>query len=271
MLGGGSFTLFHVRGIKIAVDWSWFLILFFVIFWMSQSYGDVLDESSSATRRPSCSPSPARSASSARSSCTSSATPIAAVRNGIGITSIQLWIFGGMARMDRESDIARHRTRRWRSPARLVTLADRRRAHRRRPGRSPAPSEFWDAAAARTQLRRLRGAGDDRLAGLDQRPRPRLQPAAGLPDGRRPRRPRDRLVADRQPHRRDPLRRRPRPRLRLPLHRRRSIHGPDRLIFGVFGGIWLALDRDGDQRLGPRRRDADRDDQQDRATSASPT
>ena len=27
---------------------------------------------------------------------------IVAVRNGIGITSIQLWIFGGMARMDRE-------------------------------------------------------------------------------------------------------------------------------------------------------------------------
>ena len=27
-----------------------------------------------------------------------------ALRNGIGITSIQLWIFGGMARMDRESD-----------------------------------------------------------------------------------------------------------------------------------------------------------------------
>ena len=27
-----------------------------------------------------------------------------AMRNGIGITSIQLWIFGGVARMDRESD-----------------------------------------------------------------------------------------------------------------------------------------------------------------------
>ncbi len=32
MLGGGSFTLFHVRGIRISVDWSWFLILFFLIF-----------------------------------------------------------------------------------------------------------------------------------------------------------------------------------------------------------------------------------------------
>ena len=26
------------------------------------------------------------------------------MRNGIGITGIQLWIFGGMARMDREAD-----------------------------------------------------------------------------------------------------------------------------------------------------------------------
>ncbi len=29
---------------------------------------------------------------------------VVAMRNGIGISSIQLWIFGGMARMDREAD-----------------------------------------------------------------------------------------------------------------------------------------------------------------------
>src|SRR4051794_27833188 len=28
--GGGTITLFHVRGIKIAVDWSWFFFLFLV-------------------------------------------------------------------------------------------------------------------------------------------------------------------------------------------------------------------------------------------------
>jgi Zn-dependent protease len=103
MLGGKPITLFHVRGIRIAVDWSWFLVLFLVIFWLSDVYGDVLGESSA------------------------SATPfllallsavgffgsivlhelghaMAALRNGIGISSIQLWIFGGMARMNRESD-----------------------------------------------------------------------------------------------------------------------------------------------------------------------
>jgi Zn-dependent protease len=103
MLGGGSITLFHLRGIRVGVDWSWFLVLFLVIFWLSQVYADVLGES------------------------TSSSTPfvlalitafgffgsivlhelghaVAAMRNGIGITSIQLWIFGGVAQMDRESD-----------------------------------------------------------------------------------------------------------------------------------------------------------------------
>jgi Zn-dependent protease len=103
MLGGGSFTLFHVRGIKIAVDWSWFLVLFFVIFWMSQSYGDLLDESSSATG-------PFVLAVLSAFGFFGSILlhelghAIAAIRNGIGISSIQLWIFGGMARMDREAD-----------------------------------------------------------------------------------------------------------------------------------------------------------------------
>jgi Zn-dependent protease len=103
MLGGGSFTLFHVRGIKIAVDWSWFLVLFLLIFWMSQSYGDLLGESGSATV-------PFLLAVLSAFGFFGSILlhelghAIAAVRNGIGISSIQLWIFGGMARMDREAD-----------------------------------------------------------------------------------------------------------------------------------------------------------------------
>ena len=106
MLGGGSFTLFHVRGIRIAVDWSWLLILFFLIFTWSGAYGDALDESSTAPRR-SHSRSPARSASSARSSCTSSATPSRRKRHGIGTIGIRLWIFGGVAQLDRDSDSPR--------------------------------------------------------------------------------------------------------------------------------------------------------------------
>jgi Zn-dependent protease len=103
MFGGGSITLFHVRGIRIAVDWSWFFVLFLVIFWLSSFYGDVLGESSSS--------------SAAFGLAVLSAVgffgsivlhelghAFAARRNGIGISSIQLWIFGGMARMDRESE-----------------------------------------------------------------------------------------------------------------------------------------------------------------------
>src|SRR5215207_3496493 len=100
---GNSITLFHVRGIRIAVDWSWFLILFVVILWLSQFYGNVLGESSSSTT-------PFVLALVSAAGFFGSIVlhelghAIVAIRNGIGITSIQLWIFGGVARMDRETD-----------------------------------------------------------------------------------------------------------------------------------------------------------------------
>jgi Zn-dependent protease len=103
MFGGRPITLFHVKGIRIAVDWSWFLILFLVIFWMSQFYEDLLG--------------PGGSSSQAFLLAVLTAAgffgsillhelghAVVARRNGIGISSIQLWIFGGMARMDREAD-----------------------------------------------------------------------------------------------------------------------------------------------------------------------
>ncbi|HSS05114.1 MAG TPA: site-2 protease family protein [Solirubrobacterales bacterium] len=103
MFGGKPITLFHVRGIRIAVDWSWFLVLFLVIFWLSQFYGDVLGESSSSST-------PFVLAIISAFGFFGSIVlhelghAMVALRNGIGISSIQLWIFGGMARMDRESD-----------------------------------------------------------------------------------------------------------------------------------------------------------------------
>ncbi len=102
MLGGKPITLFHVRGIRITVDWSWFLVLFLVIFWLSGFYGDVLGESSSDSTPF------ALAVISALGFFGSIVLhelghAFAALRNGIGISSIQLWIFGGMARMDRES------------------------------------------------------------------------------------------------------------------------------------------------------------------------
>ena len=47
--GGNTITLFRIRGIRIAVDWSWFLILFLVIFWLSDFYGDLLGQPGSST------------------------------------------------------------------------------------------------------------------------------------------------------------------------------------------------------------------------------
>jgi Zn-dependent protease len=101
MLGGGSITLFHFRGIKVTVDWSWFIVLFLVIFWMTGRFEDILGESGTT---------PFGLALLSAIGFFGSILlhefghAIVAMRNGIGISSIQLWIFGGMARMDREAD-----------------------------------------------------------------------------------------------------------------------------------------------------------------------
>jgi len=103
MLGGKPITLFHVRGIRIEVDWSWFFVLFLLILWQSQYYGDVLGESGSASA-------PFMLAILSTFGFFASIVlhelghAMVAMRNGIGIASIRLWIFGGMARMDRETD-----------------------------------------------------------------------------------------------------------------------------------------------------------------------
>src|SRR3954453_4443166 len=44
MLGGSSFQLGRIFGIRIGVNASWFLILFLFIFWLSQLFGDVLGD-----------------------------------------------------------------------------------------------------------------------------------------------------------------------------------------------------------------------------------
>jgi len=103
MLGGKPITLFHVRGIRITVDWSWFFFLFLVIFWLSGFYGDVLGENS-ADSTPFTLAVISALGFFASIVLHELGHAFAALRNGIGISSIQLWILGGMARMDRESD-----------------------------------------------------------------------------------------------------------------------------------------------------------------------
>lgn len=100
--GGSSITLFRVAGIRIAVDWSWFLFLFIVIVWLSGFYGDILDEPGSTNAY-------IFSVLSAIGFFGSILLhelghAFAARRSGIGIRTIRLWLFGGVAEMDQESD-----------------------------------------------------------------------------------------------------------------------------------------------------------------------
>ena len=104
-MGGSSITLFHVRGIRIAVDWSWFIVLFLVIVWLSQFYGDVIDDPNSTYGY-------ALAVLSALGFFGSILLhelghALVAIRRGVGISSIQLWFFGGVARMDRDTDSPR--------------------------------------------------------------------------------------------------------------------------------------------------------------------
>jgi Zn-dependent protease len=99
--GGGSITLFHFRGIRVSVDWSWFIVLFLVILYMANFFEGLLDEGGTTPFLFGV-----LSAIGFFGSILlhEFGHAVAARRNGIGITGIQLWIFGGMARMDREAD-----------------------------------------------------------------------------------------------------------------------------------------------------------------------
>jgi Zn-dependent protease len=101
MLGGGSITLFRFRGIKVSVDWSWFIALFLVILYMTDFFERLLGGGGSTPFLLGV-----LSAAGFFGSILlhEFGHAVVAMRNGIGISSIQLWIFGGMARMDREAD-----------------------------------------------------------------------------------------------------------------------------------------------------------------------
>jgi Zn-dependent protease len=96
--------MFRIRGIRIGVDYSWFFILFLSIFWLSGIYKDILppDQSSDAY---------VLAVVSAFGFFGSILLhelghALVAIRRGIAITDITLWMFGGVARMSRDSDSA---------------------------------------------------------------------------------------------------------------------------------------------------------------------
>jgi Zn-dependent protease len=102
-MGGGGLTLFRVRGIRIAVDFSWFIVLFLIIFWLSESYRDELNLPNSDSE-------PYFLAVASALLFFGSILlhelghAFVAIRKGIGVSSITLWMFGGVARLEKDSD-----------------------------------------------------------------------------------------------------------------------------------------------------------------------
>jgi Zn-dependent protease len=99
----GNLTLFVVRGIRIGVDYSWFLVLFLIILWLSGFYRSVLDASNSDAV-PYLLALASALAFFASILLHELGHAFVAVRRGIGISDITLWMFGGVARMTRDSD-----------------------------------------------------------------------------------------------------------------------------------------------------------------------
>jgi Zn-dependent protease len=99
----GAVTLFHVRGIRIGIDYSWFFVLFLIIFVLSDSYRAVLD-TGSGDALPYLLAVISALAFFASILLHELGHAFVAVRHGIGISDITLWMFGGVARMNRDSD-----------------------------------------------------------------------------------------------------------------------------------------------------------------------
>src|SRR6266536_2140082 len=103
MGASGGITLFHVRGIRVAVDYSWFLFLFLIIIWVSAIYQDVLGPKESDTTVYGLAVLTAF-AFFGSILLHELGHAFAAMRRGISVSGITLWVFGGFTRMDRDSD-----------------------------------------------------------------------------------------------------------------------------------------------------------------------
>jgi Zn-dependent protease len=100
VLGGSSFQLGRILGIRIGVNASWFLILFLFIFWLSASFGDILGDTTTGYL----------AALAAAVLFFGSIVlhelghALAARRSGIEVAGIDLFFFGGVMKMSRDTD-----------------------------------------------------------------------------------------------------------------------------------------------------------------------
>ncbi len=101
--GGGSIQLARVFGIRVGVEPSWFVILFVIIWSLTGYYGDLFPDAGTKSF--------VLAVVSALLFFTSIVLhelghAVVAMRNGIKIEGIDLWLFGGVARLSKESDSA---------------------------------------------------------------------------------------------------------------------------------------------------------------------
>jgi Zn-dependent protease len=101
MLGGGSIRLGRIFGIRIGVDWSWFFVLFLIIWSLSGYYQDIF---------------PSQDSKAFLLAVVSALVfflsillhelghAVVAIRNGIPILGIDLWMFGGVAKLGRDTE-----------------------------------------------------------------------------------------------------------------------------------------------------------------------
>ena len=101
----GALTLLRVRGIRIAVDPSWFLVLFLILIWLAGFY-DAVTGAPDGSLEPYALAVVSALAFFASIVLHELGHAIVAMRNGIGISEITLWLFGGLAHMERDTDSA---------------------------------------------------------------------------------------------------------------------------------------------------------------------
>jgi Zn-dependent protease len=102
MIGpGGSIQLMRVFGIRIGVNPSWFLVLFIFIFWLSGSFRAALNSSDTTAYITAVAAALLFFLSLILHEL---GHALVAKRNGIEIAGIDLWFFGGVARMSRDTD-----------------------------------------------------------------------------------------------------------------------------------------------------------------------
>jgi Zn-dependent protease len=99
VFGGGSIQLARVFGIRIGVDYSWFLVLFLIIWTLSDYYKDAAPGSNAFVLA-------VISALLFFLSILLHELGHAwvAIRNGIPIEGIDLWMFGGVAKLGKDAD-----------------------------------------------------------------------------------------------------------------------------------------------------------------------